>query len=104
MKERKLDAPVSVLQNEEKKTQPILPISTYLNVIFDILMTIIYLCFWRLLLFFLPNVSLQFSGLRKIILTIYLVIVIIFVVVLVLIAVFAPIEEAIKSLKSMSDN
>lgn len=47
---------------------------------------------------------LQFSGVRKIILTIYLVIVIIFVAVLVLIAVFAPIEEAIKSLKSMSDN
>ncbi|XP_031639436.1 putative ferric-chelate reductase 1 homolog isoform X2 [Contarinia nasturtii] len=39
-----------------------------------------------------------FSGLRKIILTIYILIVIIFVVVLVLIAVFAPIEEAIKSL------
>ncbi|XP_055318321.1 putative ferric-chelate reductase 1 homolog isoform X3 [Sitodiplosis mosellana] len=45
-----------------------------------------------------------FSGLRKIILTIYLVIVIMFVVVLVLIAVFAPIQDAIKSLQNMSEN
>lgn len=58
--------------------------------------------FNNLAIFF--SINLQFSGLRKIILTIYLVIVIIFVVVLVLIAVFAPIEEAIKSLQNMSDN
>lgn len=47
---------------------------------------------------------LQLSGVRRIILAIYLVIVFMFVVVLVLIVVLAPIEDAIKSMKSMNNN
>lgn len=43
-------------------------------------------------------IYLQYSGLRKVILTIYLVIVILFVVALVVIAVLAPIEDMFKSM------
>lgn len=50
------------------------------------------------------HIKLQFSGLRKIILTIYLIIVILFVVMMILIAIFAPIEEAIKSLQNSNES
>lgn len=44
--------------------------------------------------------SLQFSGLRKVLLAIYLVIIILFVVALVVIVVLAPIESTVMDIKS----
>lgn len=90
MKERKLDAPVSVKWSYAK--------------FIDFLFCVKNFLISKSLINFSFLFCLQFSGLRKIILTIYLVIVIIFVVVLVLIVVFAPIQDAIDSLKSMSEN